>query len=107
MGVDNYIATAERIGEAEMSNSTREHSKRRDKERVQLDFSTESLIRLDQLKERIGATTRAETIRQALRLFEWFVDETEPGSIIEVTSESGELTSKFKASLLYNETRPM
>ena len=89
-----------------MSSGTRGQPRRKDKERVQLDFSTESLVRLDQLKTRIGASTRAETIRQALRLFEWFVTETEPDNTIEVTSKSGELISKFKASLLYNETRP-
>ena len=71
------------------------------KERVQLDFSQESLQRLDALKVLIGAGTRAETIRQALRLFDWFINETEPDSVIEVTNKHGEVTSKFKASLLH------
>jgi hypothetical protein len=71
------------------------------KERVQLDFSQESLQRLDTLKLLIGAGTRAETIRQALRLFDWFINETDPDSVIEVTNKQGEVTSKFKASLLH------
>jgi metal-responsive CopG/Arc/MetJ family transcriptional regulator len=71
------------------------------KERVQLDFSQESLQRLDTLKMLIGAGTRAETIRQALRLFDWFINETDPDSVIEVTNKQGEVTSKFKASLLH------
>jgi hypothetical protein len=71
------------------------------KERVQLDFSQDSLQRLDTLKVLIGAGTRAETIRQALRLFDWFINETDPDSVIEVTNKHGEVTSKFKASLLH------
>lgn len=71
------------------------------KERVQLDFSQDSLQRLDTLKVLIGAGTRAETIRQALRLFDWFINETDPDSVIEVTDKNGEVTSKFKASLLH------
>ena len=74
------------------------------KERVQLDFSTESLERLDELKEKIGASTRAEVVRQALRLFEWFVNETEPSSTIRITNGDGETTSMFKAFLLHSAT---
>ena len=76
------------------------------KERVQLDFSADSLERLEQLKERVGASTRAEVIRQALRLYEWFINETEPDSTILILDREDEITSKFKASLLHNETRP-
>jgi hypothetical protein len=73
------------------------------KERVQLDFSPEALERLDLIKENIGASTRAETIRQALRLFDWFVRETEdPESVIEVTNKQGEVTSRFKALLVHS-----
>ena len=70
------------------------------KERVQLDFSTEALERLDELKEKTGASTRAEVVRQALRLYEWFVNETEPNSTIRITNSQGETTSMFKAFLL-------
>lgn len=79
---------------------------RRGKERVQLDFSHESLERLEQLREKIGANTRAEVIRQALRLYEWFINETDPDSMIQITDRDGEILSKFRASLLHNETRP-
>ncbi len=83
------------------------HSKdKKGKERVQLDFSADSLERLEKLKERVGASTRAEVIRQALRLYEWFINETEPDSTILILDREDEITSKFKASLLHNETRP-
>jgi len=71
------------------------------KERVQLDFSQESLYRLDALKFQIGAGTRGETIRQALRLFDWFINETDPDSTIEVSDRHGQVTASFKASLLH------
>jgi hypothetical protein len=76
------------------------------KERVQLDFSADALDRLDELKEKVGASTRAEVVRQALRLYEWFVNETEPDSTIRITDSGGETTSMFKAFLLHSATRP-
>lgn len=79
---------------------------RKGKERVQLDFSPESLERLEQLKEAVGASTRAEVIRQALRLYEWFINETDPTSTVQITDSDGEIRAKFKASLLHSETRP-
>lgn len=79
---------------------------KREKERVQLDFASESLSRLDALKERIGASTRAETIRQALRLYEWFVNETESDSTIQIFDREGQTIAKFKAGLLHNATKP-
>jgi hypothetical protein len=72
------------------------------KERIQLDFSQESLQRLDELKSQIGAGTRGETIRQALRLFDWFINETDADSIIEVADKHGQVTARFKARLLHS-----
>ncbi|GAC1369216.1 MAG: hypothetical protein PVS3B1_30060 [Ktedonobacteraceae bacterium] len=71
------------------------------KERVQLDFTLEALARLDTLKEEIGASTRAETIRQALRLFSWFVSESMPDDTITITDKKGETISRFKANLIH------
>lgn len=71
------------------------------KERVQLDFAPEALARLDELKDEIGATTRAETIRQALRLFNWFVSETSPDDVITITDHDDKIVSKFKAILIH------
>ena len=72
------------------------------KERVQFDFSLEALKRLDEIKEKTGASTRAETVRNALRLYEWFVNETSPESTIKVLDENNEITSVFKAKLLHS-----
>lgn len=79
-----------------------EKTRMREKERVQLDFAPEALQRLDLLKEETGASTRAETIRQALRLYDWFIHETQPDSTIQITDREGNITSIFKASLLHS-----
>jgi hypothetical protein len=70
------------------------------KERVQFDFSPEALQRLDEIKEKTGAASRAETVRNALRLYEWFVSEADPEGTIKVYDRDNELTSVFKAKLL-------
>jgi hypothetical protein len=43
------------------------------RQRVQLDFSPEALERLKAIKEMAGAKTNAEVVRNAIRLYEWFL----------------------------------
>ncbi len=69
------------------------------KERLQFDFSLEALERLDKLKEKSGATTRAEAVRNALRAYEWIINELDPDYTVTVT-KGGKEVSKFKAQLL-------
>ncbi len=54
-----------------------------EKERVQFDFTPDALDRLDQIKAATGATTRAETVRHALKVYEWFV-QLEQEYVIEI-----------------------
>lgn len=81
-------------------------TRQRTKERVQLDFAPEALERLDALKNDTGASTRAEIIRQALRLFEWFVYDVNPNDTITITDERGLITATFRARLLHNAAKP-
>jgi metal-responsive CopG/Arc/MetJ family transcriptional regulator len=69
------------------------------KERVQFDFSEEMLKKLDYIMERTGATTRAEAVRNALRVYDWFID-TDPDDHIKVIGENDEVRQAFKAKLL-------
>ena len=69
------------------------------KERLQFDFSVEALERLDKLKEKSGATTRAEALRSALRAYEWIINELDPDYTVTVTKGEKEIT-KFRAQLL-------
>lgn len=43
------------------------------RQRVQLDFTPEALERLREIKEMAEAKTNAEVVRNALRLYEWFL----------------------------------
>jgi metal-responsive CopG/Arc/MetJ family transcriptional regulator len=47
------------------------------KHRLQLDFTDEALQELDQLRDATGLPNRAEIIRQALRLLQWTITETQ------------------------------
>jgi Ribbon-helix-helix protein, copG family len=93
------------LNTGQQEENSQKETKTRTKERVQLDFAPEALERLDKLREQTGASTRAETIRQALRLFEWFVNDTDPNDTITITDSSGEMVAMFKARLLHNETK--
>ena len=43
--------------------------------RLQLDFSPEAYERLLRIRERSEAATNAEVVRNALRLYDWFLDQ--------------------------------
>jgi metal-responsive CopG/Arc/MetJ family transcriptional regulator len=70
------------------------------KERLQFDFSTEALKRLDDIKEKTKASTRAETVRDALRSYEWLVNEVDPDYTVKIYDKSNKLLTAFKAKLL-------
>jgi hypothetical protein len=69
------------------------------KQRIQFDFTPEALRRLDELKEQVEASTKAEVIRNALKLYEWFA-QVDPSSTIEVKDKEGNITFKIPAKLL-------
>lgn len=43
--------------------------------RLQIDFSPEAYERLMRVRERSEAVTNAEVVRNALRLYDWFLDQ--------------------------------
>jgi hypothetical protein len=47
--------------------------------RIQFEFSADALERIENLKQRTRARSYAELIRDALRAYEWMVDEKEAG----------------------------
>jgi hypothetical protein len=58
-------------GEAKRSQS--------ESKRIQFEFSADALDRMERLKEKTHARSYAELIRDALRAYEWMVDEKEAG----------------------------
>lgn len=67
--------------------------------RVQFDFSHEALERLDDIKEKTMAATRAEAVRNALSFYEWFLNEVNMDDTITITDHEGYEHTKAKASL--------
>lgn len=72
----------------------------RRKERVQFDFTPAALQRIDEIKKKTGASTRAETVRNALRAYEWLVEGLDPDDIIKLCNKNNEEKATLKARLL-------
>ena len=67
------------------------------KQRVQFDFSTEALKRLETMQERLDAPTKAEVVRNALKVYEWLITQIDPDSTIEILDKDGK--SQFRIPL--------
>jgi|SRR3989304_9625628 len=59
------------------------------KHRVQFDFAPEALNRLDRLMQMTESTTRADVVRNALRVYEWLVTKAIEGKEMTLTSQRG------------------
>jgi len=57
--------------------------------KVQFNFTDKALKDLDELQKVIEAPSRAETIRYALRMLQWVVDETAKGNKICLETNEG------------------
>lgn len=60
--------------------------------RVQLDLPPQSLSRLQALKEVTESSSYAEVIKNALRMYEYFVSESEKGKTFYIRDTSGNLS---------------
>jgi len=65
--------------------------------KLQFEFSPDALRRLDELKERADAATRAEVVRDALRVYEWMVREISPDYTLEIQNEEGDPVFRIPA----------
>lgn len=79
--------------------SAESNEKQKNYVRVQFDFSHEALERLDEIKDRTMAATRAEAVRNALSFYEWFLNEVDMNDTITITDPEGREYTKAKASL--------
>jgi hypothetical protein len=50
-----------------------------DRQRVQIEFSPEVSARLREIKQMAGVKTNADVVRNALRLFDWFLRQRQDG----------------------------
>jgi hypothetical protein len=58
------------------------------KHRVQFDFAPGALARVDRLVQITEAPTRADVVRNALRVYEWLVDKALEGKSIIIVGKS-------------------
>ncbi len=70
------------------------------KQRVQFDFSPEALKRLETMQQRLDAPTKAEVVRNALKLYEWFITQIDPDSTIEVQDKDGKAQFRIPMKVL-------
>jgi hypothetical protein len=70
------------------------------KQRVQFDFSPEALQRLEDLKVKMDASTKAEIIRNALKIYEWFATQVDPNYIVEIKDQEGNTIFRIPAKVL-------
>jgi metal-responsive CopG/Arc/MetJ family transcriptional regulator len=70
------------------------------KQRVQFDFSQEALKRLDEMQERLGAPTKAEVVRNALKLYEWLINEIDPSSTIVIQDKEDKVQFRIPVKVL-------
>jgi hypothetical protein len=70
------------------------------KQRVQFDFSPEALQRLEDLKTKMDAPTKAEIIRNALKIYEWFATQVDPNYIVEIQNQEGKAIFRIPARVL-------
>jgi hypothetical protein len=68
------------------------------KNRVQLDFAPRSMERLNMLKAKTEASSYAEVVKNALRLYEALIEETESGKQFLVRDKDG-VVSPFRLFL--------
>jgi metal-responsive CopG/Arc/MetJ family transcriptional regulator len=59
------------------------------KTRLQFDFTEDALSELDELKSATGAPNRAEVIRQALRLLQWTIEQTQDEKATVLVEKNG------------------
>ena len=81
------VTVASRASEAR--DRSRERTEAPKKNRVQLDFAPRSMERLNVLKAKTEAASYAEVVKNALRLYEALIEETEDGKQFLVRDKNG------------------
>jgi hypothetical protein len=65
--------------------------------RVQLDFSEDAFDRLEELRKETDVGSKADVIREAIRVYEWLAEQSRAGRMIEVLDEDGQQVSRVEA----------
>jgi len=54
------------------------------KYKISLEFTEPAFKRLDEINKLAGTTSNATTIRNALRVYDWFLQQKEKGNVVQV-----------------------
>jgi hypothetical protein len=68
--------------------------------KIQFEFSPDALKRLEHLKTQVDASTKAEVVRNALKIYEWLVTEIDPNYTLEIQDEEGKPVFRIPAKVL-------
>lgn len=64
-----------------------------EKTRVQFDFAPKAIEQLNEIKERTGAASYAEVVRNALKLYDGLLSEIDRGSEFLIKNKDGSIAS--------------
>jgi hypothetical protein len=84
--------------DGEVTHQTRDKAKGVKKNRVQLDFPPRAMERLNTLKTKTEASSYAEVVKNALRLYEALIEEDESGKQF-LTRDKNGVVSPFRLFL--------
>ncbi len=87
----NTITLASGAASTETRDRPQASAQTQKKNRVQLDFAPRAMERLNTLKAKTEAASYAEVVKNALRLYEALIEETEDGKQFFVRDKAGTL----------------
>jgi hypothetical protein len=94
----NTLTLAPGAAHSETMDRSRDTAKALKKNRVQLDFAPRSMERLNMLKTKTEASSYAEVVKNALRLYEALIEESESGKQF-LTRDANGVVSPFRLFL--------
>jgi len=83
-----------------MKTSASTKGTKQEKVKVQFDFTPEALQRLENLKQTVDSSTKAEVVRNALKLYEWFATQVDPNAIVEIKDQNNQTVFRITAKVL-------
>ena len=81
-------------------NTTKPVAKPATKQRVQFDFSVDALKRLESMQALLDAPTKAEVVRNALKVYEWLLTQIDRDGTIEIQDKDGKTQFRIPVSVL-------
>lgn len=74
--------------------------KQGENKKIQFEFSAEALRRLERLEAETEATSKAEVIRRALKIYDWIVSQLDSEDTLTVKDQDGNELFKSQVSML-------